>query len=136
MIAIAHLQRVDATDVRQLNALAQALHGDDRAATVAEINNLCAHASLIVALDGEAFIGMATLYLLPMIGRIQARIEEVFVDRFYRRQGIAVRLIRHAIRLATTHGALTIDLNTRSSRSEALGLYRKLGFEQRDTNVF
>ena len=45
-------------------------------------------------------------------------------------------LTRAALEKARSLGAKTVDLTSRPSRTYANSLYQRLGFEQRDTNVY
>jgi ribosomal protein S18 acetylase RimI-like enzyme len=45
-------------------------------------------------------------------------------------------LNREAIARALAAGATTVNLTSRPSREAANRLYRRIGFEQRDTNVY
>jgi ribosomal protein S18 acetylase RimI-like enzyme len=43
---------------------------------------------------------------------------------------------RHALELARSLGAKTVDLTSRPSREAANRLYQRIGFEPRETNVY
>jgi ribosomal protein S18 acetylase RimI-like enzyme len=45
-------------------------------------------------------------------------------------------LSRAALALAADRGARSVDLTSRPSREAANRLYRRLGFERRETNVY
>ncbi len=45
-------------------------------------------------------------------------------------------LCREALNRASAAGARTVDLTSRPSREAANRLYRRLGFVERDTNVY
>ena len=60
----------------------------------------------------------------------------VVVDDAARGRGVGEALNRHAIALAGSLGATTIDLTSRPSREAANRLYRRIGFEPRETNVY
>ncbi len=72
----------------------------------------------------------------PIPTGIRAWIEDVVVDGAARGKGVGDALNRHAIDLAADLGAKTVDLTSRPSREAANRLYKRLGFEQRDTNVY
>ena len=57
-------------------------------------------------------------------------------DRAAQRQGVGTALTQEALRRAVQAGARTVDLTSRASREGANLMYRKLGFEPRDTNVY
>jgi ribosomal protein S18 acetylase RimI-like enzyme len=58
------------------------------------------------------------------------------VDGAARGRGVGEALNEEAIRRAAAAGARSVDLTSRPSREAANRLYRRLGFEVRDTNVY
>ena len=96
---------------------------------------------LLLAVDpattGEAAIlGSMTLALFRVPTGLRAWIEDVVVDERARGRGIGEALNRAAIERARREGATTVDLTSRPSREAANRLYRRLGFEERSTNVY
>jgi ribosomal protein S18 acetylase RimI-like enzyme len=95
--------------------------------------------TLIVARSSTAdrtIVGILTLVLFRIPTGIRAWIEDVVVDQSAQGRGIGEALSRAAIDLARDRGARTIELTSRPSRQAANALYRKLGFQPRDTNVY
>ena len=92
---------------------------------------------LLVARDGDGrIVGSLTLVLFRIPTAVRAWIEDVVVDESARGQGVGEALNREALRVAGGAGARTVDLTSRPSREAANRLYQRLGFEQRDTNVY
>ena len=96
---------------------------------------------LLLAVDqattGEtAILGSMTLVLFRVPTGLRAWIEDVVVDEGARSRGIGEALNRAAIERARREGATTVDLTSRPSREAANRLYRRLGFEERSTNVY
>jgi ribosomal protein S18 acetylase RimI-like enzyme len=58
------------------------------------------------------------------------------VDAAARGRGIGEALTRHAIELARASGARRVHLTSHPRREAANRLYRRLGFEPRETNVY
>ncbi|MGH9125535.1 MAG: GNAT family N-acetyltransferase [Acidimicrobiales bacterium] len=85
---------------------------------------------------GEPAVGMLTLAVFRIPTGVRAWIEDVVVDRSARGGGVGEALSRRAIELAAAAGARTVDLTSRPSREAANRLYRRLGFEIRQTNVY
>ncbi|KAG2190034.1 hypothetical protein INT46_004876 [Mucor plumbeus] len=85
--------------------------------------------------DGH-IVGTATMTFLYCVTGIRVHIEDVVVDSDHRGKGIAHALINEAIQRAKKLQAKTIDLTSRPEREAANRLYKKLGFVQRDTNVY
>lgn len=91
---------------------------------------------LLIAEDAGHLCGMLTLAIFRIPTGVRAWIEDVVVDEAQRGQGVGKLLVNAAIDLARSQGAATIDLTSRPSREAANRLYRKLGFEPRDTNIY
>jgi ribosomal protein S18 acetylase RimI-like enzyme len=81
-------------------------------------------------------VGMVTLVLFRLPTGMRAWVEDVVVDTAARRRGVAETLTRAAVEVARARGAKTVDLTSRPSREAANNLYRKVGFQERDTNVY
>jgi ribosomal protein S18 acetylase RimI-like enzyme len=93
--------------------------------------------TMIVARDQrDEVIGMLTLALFRIPSGLRAWIEDVVVDERARGEGVGEALTREAIRVANQRGARTIDLTSNRSREAANRMYRKLGFNRRDTTVY
>ena len=92
---------------------------------------------LLLARDRDRrVVGMLTIVLFPIPTGIRAWIEDVVVDADVRGQGVGAVLTQAALDLAVAHGARTVDLTSRPGREAATRLYARLGFEQRQTNVY
>lgn len=81
---------------------------------------------LFGALDGERLAGFAVL--LPELSQGMAQLAALFVDRSYRRCGIATRLVEEVQRRARETGARRLYVSAIPSGS-AVGFYLKLGFK-------
>ena len=92
---------------------------------------------LLMARDPEkGLIGSLPLVLFRSPTGLRAWIEDVVTDEESRGRGVAEILCREALNRASAAGARTVDLTSRPSREAANRLYRRLGFVQRDTNVY
>ena len=58
------------------------------------------------------------------------------MDDQARGRGAGQALVEAAVAHATSIGARTVDLTSRPSREAANRLYRRAGFELRETNVY
>ncbi len=85
---------------------------------------------------GGSIVGTLTLVVFRIPTGMRAWIEDVVVDEGARGRGIGEALTAAAIRIAASKGARTVDLTSRPAREAANRLYRRLGFELRDTNVY
>jgi ribosomal protein S18 acetylase RimI-like enzyme len=91
--------------------------------------------SLLVARDGDAIVGTLTLAVFRIPTGVRAWIEDVVVDEAARGRGVGEALTLHAVELARASGARSVELTSRPTREAANRLYRRLGFEPRETNV-
>ena len=85
--------------------------------------------------DGQ-IVGVATLAIFPIPTGWRAWIEDVIVDEASAGQGIGAQLTTAMLDHARAHGCVSVDLTSRPSREAANRLYKKLGFEERATNVY
>ena len=115
----------------QLSSSAPALSDDDVAGMVGSDTSV-----LFVAYDDGSVVGTLTLVIFTIPTGRRAWIEDVVVDEDARGLGIGERLTLAALDEARERGVRTIDLTSRPSRTAANALYRKMGFELRETNVY
>ena len=85
--------------------------------------------------DGP-IVGAMVLVVYRVLTGLHGYVEDVIVDEAARGQGIGEGLMREAIRIAEEMGAANIGLTSHARRAAANQLYLKLGFEQRQTNVY
>lgn len=81
-------------------------------------------------------LGMLSLAIFEIPTGVRAWIEDVVVDEAARGQSAGLKLVEAALEQAKKVGARTVDLTSRPSREAANRLYRRAGFEQRETNVY
>ena len=91
---------------------------------------------LVARADDGTITGTTTLVVFRIPTGVRAHIEDVVVDTAYAGQGISYDIARFALDVARRRGAKTVDLTSRPSRAAANHVYQKLGFEQRETNVY
>jgi ribosomal protein S18 acetylase RimI-like enzyme len=92
---------------------------------------------LLMAEDDDGrYVGTLTVLLFRIPTAMRAWIEDVIVDEAVGGQGIGKALTREALARAKAAGAKTVDLTSRPSREVANGMYKSLGFEPRETNVY
>lgn len=90
---------------------------------------------LLARIEG-VIVGSLTLAFYAVPTGLKAWIEDVVVDDAVRGQGVGELLNRAAIDEARGRGAKDVSLTSRPSREAANRLYRRIGFDQRDTNVY
>jgi ribosomal protein S18 acetylase RimI-like enzyme len=91
---------------------------------------------VLVARDGEAVAGTLTLLLYRIPTGVRGWIHDVVVDEAARGRGVGEALTRRALELAHDAGAESVHLTTRRHREAAHRLYRRIGFVQRESDVF
>lgn len=115
----------------QLSSSAPPFAPDDLEAILAD------PATTILAVrSGGEIIGITTLVVFHVATGVRAFIDDVVVLDAHRGNGLGEKLVRTAIQYATSIGVQKIDLTSRPSRDAANRLYRRLGFERRETNVY
>ncbi len=93
---------------------------------------------LLVARDAAdgTILGSLTLVVFSAPTGARAWIEDVVVAPATRGRGIGAALVGEALQRARAAGSRTVDLTSRPSREAANRLYVRLGFVQRETNVY
>ncbi len=91
---------------------------------------------LFIARFESRIVGSLTLAFYRIPTGLKAWIEDVVVDSSVRGQGVGEALNLAAIDEARHRGAKNVSLTSRSSREAANRLYRKLGFEPYETNLY
>jgi ribosomal protein S18 acetylase RimI-like enzyme len=93
--------------------------------------------ALLVARDDDGrIVGALTLATYRTLGAHVGWIEDVVVDEAARGSGIGAALTRAAQELAAEWRVDHVNLTSRASREAANRLYRRVGFEPRETNVY
>ena len=95
----------------------------------------------VTAADGNeveagTILGMLSLATFAITTGVRAWVEDVVVDAGTRGMGAGQQLVEAAVAHAQKIGARTVDLTSRPSREAANRLYRRCGFELRETNVY
>ncbi len=141
MITISEVQTVDDELVAAFELLIPQLSRSNPAPDAQALSAIVESeaSTLLIARDEErdgAIVGSMTLamFLIPT-GR-RAWIEDVVVDADARGKGVGRLLNERALEIASDAGARTVDLTSRPSREAANRLYQRLGFVERETNVY
>jgi ribosomal protein S18 acetylase RimI-like enzyme len=94
--------------------------------------------TILLAHDDETdqIVGSMTLAMFRIPTGLRAWIEDVVVDESARGKGVGYTLNEAALERAREAGATTVDLTSRPSREAANRLYQRLGFVERETNVY
>ena len=89
----------------------------------------------VARVDGR-ILGSLTLACYRIPTGTKAWIEDVVVDADARGHGLGALLNQAALDEARSRGAKDVSLTSRPSREAANRLYRRIGFEPRETNVY
>lgn len=125
--------------VADLGALVSQLSSSAPAPSRADLEEIVANpaTTLLAARDERgALLGSLTLVLFRTPTGKRAWVEDVVVDQGARKRGVGAALVGEALEVARAAGGRTVDLTSRPSREEANRLYVRLGFAQRQTNVY
>jgi ribosomal protein S18 acetylase RimI-like enzyme len=91
---------------------------------------------LFIARVNGKIAGALTLATFRIPTGVRAWIEDVVVDADARGHGLGEALNMAAIAEARSRGAITVELTSRPSREAANRLYQRIGFVQRETNIY
>lgn len=91
---------------------------------------------LYVMKDEESIIGCYTLCIFHSPTGKKASVEDVVVHTAYQGQHLGKVLLEHAIGQLKTMAPIHVQLTSRPSRVAANNLYRKMGFQPKETNVY
>jgi ribosomal protein S18 acetylase RimI-like enzyme len=117
----------------QLSSSSPPPDADELAAVIAQPGT-----TLFVARDDDTgeLVGTLTLVTFPIPTGRRAWIEDVIVDSAASGQQLGERLSQAALDKARELGCRTVELTSRPSREAANHIYKKIGFEVRETNVY
>ena len=124
--------------VQAMQKLIPQLSSSNAPPSLSELNEIIASESsvLFVARVENQIVGSLTLATFRIPTGIRAWIEDVVVDESARGHGVGEALNRAALNEAKRRGAITVELTSRPSREAANRLYLRLGFVQRETNIY
>ena len=92
--------------------------------------------TLFVARHRGRIVGALTLVSFRIPTGVRTRIEDVVVDETVRGRRVGEMLSEAALDRARRLGARSTDLTSRPSREAANRLYSRMGFQQRESNVY
>jgi len=121
-----------------LNQLVPQLSSSATPLTSQDVETLISNpaVSVFIAKNNGLIVGTLTLVVFPIPSGLRAWIEDVVVDEGARGLGAGAALTEAAVAESKKRGARSIDLTSRPTREVANAMYIKLGFEQRETNVY
>lgn len=141
-VRIERVTSVDDELVAAFELLTPQLSSSSRPPGRAELEEIVADPGnhLLIARDledgAQRIVGTTTLVTFRIPTGMRAWIEDVIVDSACAGRGISYDINRHALDVAKSLGCRTVDLTSRPSREAANHVYKKLGFELRESNVW
>ncbi len=138
MIKWKQLKTADADSLRDINRFLPQLSASGRKLSLADFKKIVKDRNtlLLVVKNKEAVVGMGTVvFILTPVG-LRARMEDVVIDKKYRKRGLGTKLIRKLIGEARRRKARWIEFTSRTDRIITNRFYRRLNFKKRDTNVY
>lgn len=125
---------------KALNKLLKQLDNTTTPLTKTDIENMIASPAnrLFVARrkNNKEIIGMLTMIIFRIPYAKKGLLEDIVVDKEYRKKGIGTKLITTALNLARKEGVVYLDFTSRPTRTAANNLYQHLRFKKRDTGVY
>jgi ribosomal protein S18 acetylase RimI-like enzyme len=138
-VAVEEARAVDVALVEAFERLTPQLSRSNPPPTREELDEIVrseASRLLLARDDDGTILGSLTLVVFRIPTGVRAWVEDVVVDEAARGKGVGEELNREALRIAKDAGAVTVDLTSRPSREAANRLYQRIGFKQRETNVY
>lgn len=136
-IKITELKKADAQCLQRINKLlAQLSAGARLDAEGLQAIAISDSSHLFVLHCGTEMAGMLTVGCYPAPTGIKWWIEDVVVDERFRGQSLGKKLVQHAIDFVDKRGKGTLMLTSKPVRVAANRLYRSMGFQPKETNVY
>jgi GNAT superfamily N-acetyltransferase len=94
--------------------------------------------TVLVARDGDKIVATATVIVYTTPFWIKARLDEVVVDQSARGKGVGEAIVQACLAVARERGAQVAELQSGRgpARDVANRLYRRIGFQLRDSNLY
>jgi ribosomal protein S18 acetylase RimI-like enzyme len=138
MVGIETVKEATPGTLKALAFLLPQLNPTLRVPTMERLQAIVADPSvtLLLAWNQRDVVGTATVIVYTTPFWVKARIDEVVVDEASRGQGAGTALVQACLQIAREKGAQVAELQSRVSREAANRLYRRMGFELRESNLY
>lgn len=91
---------------------------------------------IVICVENQTIIGMATMAVYDAISGRKAWIEDVIVSPSHRKRGIGEHLTLHLLEKAKELNASAVLLYSNPKREAAHRLYKRLGFTEKGSTLF
>ena len=128
----------DSTLVEPIGAMLRQLTGADTPFGEEELRRIVRDMScrLYVARTENKVVGMFSLCTYSSPSMQKVLLEDVVVDKQWRAKGIGRAMVAYAINFSRQLSPCCLMLTSNPQRIEANALYRSMGFEAKQTNVY
>jgi len=135
---IIRLRKANKKSLKDINRLLAELSPESVQITLSFLNKLIKDKKvfLLVAIDNNHIIGMASLITAMSPTNIFGLIEDVVVDEKYRGKGLGRMLVERLIKQGKRQKLAQLKLTSKKDRVAANNLYKKLGFVLKETNSY
>jgi len=140
MIAVERVTSADGISIEDINVLFSQLRRapGNWKGTQEDLKNTVAdtHTIFVIAKDGHKVIGMGMVFMTPTFGEKLGFVENIVVLDSYRGKGLGRKVMELLVAESKKAGVTRLDLTSHPERVAANELYKKLGFVEKETNVY
>jgi ribosomal protein S18 acetylase RimI-like enzyme len=134
------LTTVNLEEADAIRALTKQLGNNYKELTVGDyeemITSSCNHLFVVREKVSNQIVGMVTVLIYRIPYAKKAYFDDFVIDEGFRKHGLGTNLFNHAIEFAKNQKVAYIDFTSSDKREAGNALYKKLGFQQRETNVY
>ena len=123
--------RIAKKEAKEISLLLSRLSGKVRELSRSQLLQETLNQNLFIVVKREdgKIVGMASVCFIAPLSHISAHIDDVVVDKPYRRRGIAKGLLNELISIARKRNVAYIELTSGPERTAANKMYLSMGFE-------
>lgn len=140
VLATHHVNGLSSTDIADLNYLLSQVSVGAEPLTLESLGHILEQSLLVVAQafsdDGYRIVGMGFSSPVRTGSGLRMHLNDIVVSVEHRGQGLARKIVTTLLEHARRDGARSADLTSNPERGAANELYRSIGFQLRETNVY
>jgi ribosomal protein S18 acetylase RimI-like enzyme len=132
------LDEVNEADAQAVSALMGQLSTRDPGDVEGKLKAIvqATDADIIAVRDEGRIVGVVVINVIHKVLGREGRIDEIVVDESMRGRGLATKLMDKAAHELRDRGCTMVELTSSARREGANKLYKSLGYELRETNVY